>query len=167
MNSTLESYPTRIDDQPTLASYFNGTHNEKDLIDFVEQKLIEQGKMSRNGAACAYRSQDGCKCAIGVLIPDENYSLGMDNTDGSFDYTTVKDIVFKYYDRLGLPNDAHKNLLKIDFLSQLQWAHDDLAWQEHGHMTNEGVQWSYLPFRAGIKNNLNYVRNKYGIPTNA
>lgn len=36
--------------------------------------LRQQGRPSGGSGGCFYRSPDGCKCAIGWLIPDDKYS---------------------------------------------------------------------------------------------
>ena len=52
-----------------------------DIIDLVETKLLEQGAKSVKGGndfkiinACALRGDNGMKCAIGWLIPDDVYT---------------------------------------------------------------------------------------------
>ena len=48
----------------------------QETFEIVAKHLITQGKVSldRTGIACAYRGNGGTKCAIGCLIPDEDYS---------------------------------------------------------------------------------------------
>ena len=53
-------------------------HNQA-CFDFVMNKMIEQGRPSlrveTNGTqSCAYRGENGTKCAAGFFIPDELYS---------------------------------------------------------------------------------------------
>ena len=45
------------------------------VVDKVLKHLWDQGKCSYQPyiGACAYRGEDGTKCAIGILIPDEIY----------------------------------------------------------------------------------------------
>ena len=44
------------------------------LFDVVAAHLLRQNKKSMDAAGfCMYRAPDGCKCAIGCLIPDEMY----------------------------------------------------------------------------------------------
>lgn len=51
----------------------------KKLLDFVEQKLLEQGRPSINDdGSCLYRHSDGLKCGIGFLIPDALYCPSME-----------------------------------------------------------------------------------------
>lgn len=62
---------------------------------------------------CAYRGVDGAKCAVGVLITDEEYSPLLEGVD-----------VFNMYDRDLLPPRLKEH---IDLLCELQHWHD-LKW---------------------------------------
>lgn len=50
------------------------------VVDKILTHLWDQGRvsydLSLNG--CAYRGEDGTKCAIGILIPDDIYSPNME-----------------------------------------------------------------------------------------
>ena len=90
----------------------------QEIYDTVARALLAQGRPSIcKYGRCLYRGPDGLKCAIGHLIPDENYDpkfegLGIDN----FFYDDVHGFGF---------NKKDKNLL-VD----LQLAHDDTNhWQ--------------------------------------
>lgn len=48
--------------------------NRQLVFDTVREHLLKQDKKATNGPLCMYRAPDGCKCAIGALIPDEKYS---------------------------------------------------------------------------------------------
>jgi len=48
----------------------------QEIVDSVFAHLYEQGERSMTRSAtygCAYRGRGGAKCAVGCLIPDENY----------------------------------------------------------------------------------------------
>ncbi len=47
---------------------------EADVAEHVLRGLIEQGKPATVGGTCAYRAPDGCRCAVGLLIPDNLYT---------------------------------------------------------------------------------------------
>lgn len=48
---------------------------DQELFDRVATHLLTQGEQSFDeGIGCAYRGENGKKCAIGCLIPDEWYS---------------------------------------------------------------------------------------------
>lgn len=49
----------------------------QEMFDTVARHLLTQGRRSLRGAGpsavCAYRGWDGTKCAIGAIIPDDEY----------------------------------------------------------------------------------------------
>lgn len=100
-------------------------------FDHAVQNLILQGKQSVNGSnGCAYRTEDGSKCAIGHLIPDEAYYEG-------FEGMSAIDLVHNYWDRVGdlesircfITLDEDR-AMRVPILQELQEAHDQL-----GHST--------------------------------
>ena len=52
------------------------------VFDKVARHLLKQNKksliQSGAGATCAYRGNDGLMCAVGCLIPDDQYNPGME-----------------------------------------------------------------------------------------
>ncbi len=55
-----------------------------ELVTFVFDELIAQGGCSVNEkGGCAYRGQKGRKCAIGVLIKDEDYNPSFEGKSSS------------------------------------------------------------------------------------
>jgi hypothetical protein len=47
---------------------------DQEVFNKVVNHLLNQGKLATNGkGACAYRSEEGLKCAVGCLIPDKFY----------------------------------------------------------------------------------------------
>ena len=52
----------------------------QELFDIVYKHMMSQNARSVMGgySTCAYRGEDGLKCAIGVLIPDEDYREDME-----------------------------------------------------------------------------------------
>jgi hypothetical protein len=61
--------------------------NEQDIFNKVAAHLLKQNKASMIIGAhsfplCKYRSFDGLKCAIGCLIPDEDYDPAIDDGNG-------------------------------------------------------------------------------------
>lgn len=46
----------------------------QEIFNKVAFHLLSQNKKSRTKIECLYRGPDGLKCAIGCLIPDEDYS---------------------------------------------------------------------------------------------
>ena len=51
---------------------------KQEVFNKVAAHLLAQGKPALKGEDCVYRSKDGLKCAIGCLIPDENYTPEME-----------------------------------------------------------------------------------------
>lgn len=86
----------------------------------VAQHLLAQGKRSENNKGCLYRGPDGLKCAIGVLIPDELYKRGLENTPAD-DPAVLEVLEEAGVLTLGGP---YTNRL-VNLLRQLQLVHDD------------------------------------------
>lgn len=61
----------------------------QDIFDAAYKGLASQGfkqSKSPNAGGCAYRGEDGLRCAVGHLIADENYNEGLEGlsaNDGS------------------------------------------------------------------------------------
>lgn len=53
----------------------------QEIFDIVVTHIYSMKHRSRNSdqPACAYRAEDGSRCAVGILIPDENYHPDMEN----------------------------------------------------------------------------------------
>jgi hypothetical protein len=60
--------------------------NNQEAFTIARDHLLKQGKRSVNGEACLYRASDGSKCAVGCLIPDDQY-------DGVIENHPVEDII--------------------------------------------------------------------------
>ncbi len=58
------------------------THQE--AYDTICEGLAKQKRRSADfNGYCKYRGPNGLKCAVGVLIPDDKYSVSMEGSDGS------------------------------------------------------------------------------------
>lgn len=113
----------------TMTSFLSGVHTRQDVFNFVYKKLMEQGQGSVNleaddGAGmCYYRGLEDCKCAVGWLIPDEEYKPEMDKAVAGEDYgTSVVGIVKKFYSDFADKKGA------LTFLRDLQAVHDDASY---------------------------------------
>jgi hypothetical protein len=97
----------------TIRSYLSGQHSEQEVADFAIGKLIEQGRPSfgADDGYCKYRGPLDTKCAIGWLIPDDEYQSTMD----SFGWT-----VTSMLDRMGYDQWSEHT----EFLQRLQGVHD-------------------------------------------
>jgi hypothetical protein len=87
------------------------------VVDKVLKHLWDQGRVSHEPyvGGCAYRGEDGTKCAIGILIPDDIYSFDMEG---------------KGFHTLCRKHNAVANLPEIQAIMQvgevLQQLHDNL-----------------------------------------
>lgn len=53
----------------------------QEIFNTVAMHLFTQGRRAVNGFngnMCSYRAPNGDRCALGILIPDEYYSVGME-----------------------------------------------------------------------------------------
>lgn len=49
--------------------------NAQEIFDKVATHLFTQGRRAKNTEGkCVYRAPDGAKCAVGILIPDADYT---------------------------------------------------------------------------------------------
>ena len=94
---------------------------EQEILDKVATHLLTQGKPAKlhpelNSEACAYRSPDGLKCALGCLIPDDVYDPEME-TQPVHSLFSEGNSFYAIFERLGLLE--HKSIL-----ISLQGVHD-------------------------------------------
>ena len=87
----------------------------QDILEFVVKGLIAQGGPSMKNGGCAYRGNDGRKCAAGLLISDEFYLPLMEGKGASFDPVEAALV------SSGVPASA------LHFIASLQEAHDGAA----------------------------------------
>lgn len=59
------------------------TATDQEVFDIVARHLLTQGRRALWGEACAYRTPEGDRCAIGALIPDEVYKLEWEGCAGA------------------------------------------------------------------------------------
>ncbi len=92
--------------------------------------LLKQNKQSKINfisdgyAYCAYRAEDGCKCAIGMLIKDETYLPSIEGA--SIEHNKVHKVLEKSGIKVETCGD-------INFLRGLQMIHDQFTpewWEE-------------------------------------
>lgn len=137
-------------------------------FDHVVSNLIRQGKQSIDGDnGCAYRSEDGSRCAIGWLIPDEVYYTG-------FEGMSATDLIVSYWDRIidvegircfvSVTTSSFNNThVDAPILSDLQNAHDQMGWATKSERWLEifihdaraiaikyGLKWNFAPFMPAI-----------------
>lgn len=96
--------------------------NRQEAFDIAAKHLLDQGKKAYrddgtpfSAPSCAYRSPEGgLKCAIGALIPDEEY-------DPRFEGQNAAVLLRQSY----CPAVLKSGDLTKDFLQALQCVHDD------------------------------------------
>jgi len=95
--------------------------NRQMVFDDIARHAKRQRQRAISGLYCAYRSGDGGKCFIGVLIPDDRYTPGMEGRSIQTNIAAQDAIDPKY----GLVRDDpywHDDRL---FLSTVQGVHDN------------------------------------------
>lgn len=100
--------------------------NAQEIFDKVATHLIQQGEpaMNSNGD-CVYRNDQGLKCAVGCLIPEDKYEDRFENLGiGSvlhFDESRQRDVdgLWDVLEEEGIAKDEHLQLLE-----DLQGTHD-------------------------------------------
>ncbi len=124
----------------------------QEVFDKVLAHLRQQGRASFivtgtlgtfGDITCMYRSDSGDMCAVGCLIPDELYSLSMEES-------TIDDVLAK--------SPTLQQLFDgVDFelLSDLQFAHDMLMPKE-GYDDSEISMWEYEMAEIATKYGLMY-----------
>jgi hypothetical protein len=86
------------------------------IFDTSTAALLAQGKPALENGRCRYRTADGCKCAVGHLIPDDRYDPAMDFDAGlHVGNSMIRDAVGIDYDE------------RLRLLAQLQATHDGPA----------------------------------------
>lgn len=100
--------------------------NKQEVFDRVVKHLLTQNKKSWSDEIydCAYRNNEGLKCAIGCLISDENYYPELERY--CIDSKELQNAIIKSGIRLKIDNDdiydPNGDLL---FLYELQKIHDN------------------------------------------
>ena len=111
----------------TLATLEQATAQE--VFDQVAAHLLTQGKQSRarnvdKGTYCAYRGDQGLKCAAGCLIGDDEYYVSMEGVGWDI-FVKEGRVTKKHYDlirSLQLMHDTQPSSIWEDCLKKM--AHD-------------------------------------------
>jgi hypothetical protein len=92
----------------------NKFNSKLEMLEFVENKLIEQGRRSLDASNmfCAYRGTAGAKCAAGHLIDDEHYHPTLERQT-SDSYPVIQALV-----KSGIPEEWHS------LVDKMQCMHD-------------------------------------------
>lgn len=91
---------------------------KQEIFDKVATHLLTQNAKSMNASGCAYRGAEGRKCAIGCLIPDEDYTPRLEGK-------TVMTATSKINVATAVNKSIRaKTLITLKFLQRLQAVHD-------------------------------------------
>src|SRR4051812_34996113 len=93
----------------------------QEAFDKVVRHLLTQNKGSRNTETCLYRGPDGLMCAVGCLIPDDQYTPALDGDGIGAEVSEIIDSV---------PALAG---LDLDLLTDLQVVHDSSSVEDWRH----------------------------------
>lgn len=92
----------------------NFIYTSQEAFDKVVEHLVKQGEPSLHGKVgpydqtiCAYKSSEGLMCAVGCLLP-----------------STWRVKEYEDWSELAKRNTRYRKLANLDFLSDLQLAHD-------------------------------------------
>lgn len=125
----------------------------QEVFDMVAVHLIVQGRRSVSderfrfsSGQCAYRGNDGCKCAAGVLIDDDHYDERMEGYSvGDFR------IIVAVNATIGIPLDPFTGIAQWELINSLQNCHDavePMRWQSklryiaRGHNLDDTATWA-------------------------
>jgi len=86
--------------------------NRQEVYEKVRKHLLTQNHRSLNIKGCAYRGENGDKCAIGALIPDESYYGGLEGLGVA--HASV----------LGATGLEIEDQTDVEYLTSLQVIHD-------------------------------------------
>ena len=113
----------------TLANIHEFTDQE--IFDYVTEQLLIQNKRSGNDTRCYYRSSDGSKCAVGLMMDDYqkefDYCKQVQNIEGK--------IVWNSMPLIRILKDFYPNAVpRFRLLIVLQYIHDYFEPEEWVHI---------------------------------
>ena len=133
---------------------------EKSLVGLAKQGW-KQSTIQDPKVRCAYRGNDGCKCAIGQLIPDEFYLTVMDHKLNNGISHVAKHIAIKFRTAKGIVLAEELNTHSAA-LAHLQYWHDNIMKEmdsPRGVRAWEGLQNTMmLQYQMEIKSKEHYER---------
>jgi hypothetical protein len=103
----------------------------QEIFDTVAVHLFDQGQRSVDKRFCRYHNDAGLKCAVGILIPEEEYFPEMDQGN-----KTIKNLIELYPDKF--PDWMSENL---GLIQGLQSVHDKQEnWKSSDNMHDALVE---------------------------
>jgi hypothetical protein len=144
-----------------LKNFLTGQVSKQEVVNFAVREVYKQGRASAGPNSCLYRGTGGRKCAIGHLIPDEEYNSEMDSpfshgigSVGIDAGALVEKFFAKKYDISPTSEDIET---RLEFLNKLQMTHDRAHWrsiQGDKDSFNYHFEQTVIPFC--IEENLTY-----------
>jgi len=116
--------------------------NAQDIFNTVTVHLFTQGRPAMKDGQCSYRGDMGTSCAVGCLIPDDEYDPAMDDLieirsiarrrgmDDFFGGTSIDGLL-----KAGLAPEWMRDQHLV--LAELQMAHDGCLTDENGEFDPE------------------------------
>jgi hypothetical protein len=105
----------------------NKPQSNQEVFDTVIAHLRQQGVRAvgtcNAGPTCAYRGQNGTKCAVGVLLPDALYDPRMEGFDIEMLYEDFPKVI------------EHFSNVNMALLRELQCVHDNYLPDEASEIT--------------------------------
>ncbi len=102
--------------------YYSNQMTSQEIFDTVAAHLLKQGKRALRsglaGASCVYRATDGCKCAVGCVIPDEFY-------EGRFEHHGVRFVLEESQELYRLLGGSE---LLLNYLQRIHDCEDVQKW---------------------------------------
>ena len=114
----------------------NEMNEAQELFETISRHLFAQGERSTKKIGlydrCVYRGNNGLKCAVGAIIPDDQYDPDFDTKNMTVSRITCD-----------LPSAELRGLFQrnINLLSYLQSVHDNAAnWETSENMMNALIE---------------------------
>jgi hypothetical protein len=115
------------------------------LFNKIVRHIHKQGKPALNGSECAYRGDNGTRCAIGSVLPNKLYKKQMEGKSVNGLLEDHPNVLNHFKNVYGITRTDHE----ISFLKRMQNAHDiDLKYNE---MTGFDRKVSVIAHNFGLK----------------
>ena len=96
-----------------------------------------------DGYSCLYRTEDGKKCLIGLLIDDQDYNSNLENLTPSHDeiWERIKNKIpyIQHKDHLRSLQCIHDKLARRMFLYKEPWDHEEFVRQLSQHFIFKNI----------------------------
>lgn len=102
----------------------------QEAFDKIVKHLVDQKWVtaSNDSGACVYLAADGCKCAVGCLIPPDQYKSSFEQNDVSIIYSEVPALadismdlltyLQDFHDVWMTPDDVDNNVVRLERIAR-------------------------------------------------